>query len=153
MWGAATGVPGQRRPGKALGRWGWLPVLALLALEVVGCNGWIRPVDWSSLGPQRKQQSPFKVISKKGSQVAALNPDDIVRIMQRVGFADEQILELGTELHNALRFSGMAAILYHKETLAVFVAEGDYIRIKSRSGVFNYQISQGQFETPPRGNW
>jgi hypothetical protein len=154
MLGTVTGVQVKRRLGKALGRWGLLLVLAPLALEVVGCNGWFRPVEWAELGPQSKQrQSPFQVVARKSPQVAALSPDDIVRIMQRVGFADEQILELGTELHNALRFSGSAAIVYRKETLAIFAADGDSVRIRSRSGSFNYQISKGQFDTPPRMNW
>jgi hypothetical protein len=154
MLGKVTDVQGKRRLGKALGRWGLLLVMATLALEVVGCNGWIRPVDWSNLSPEKRaERSPFRVVPKQHRQVATLSPDDIVRIMERIGFADEQILELGTDLHNALRFSGMAAITYHKETLAIFAADGDYVRIRSRSSEFNYQISQGQFDTPPRMNW
>jgi hypothetical protein len=123
-----------------------LLVLVPLALEVVGCNGWIRPVDWSDLGPQSKPQaSPFRVIPRKNPQSATLSPDDIVRIMQRVGFQDEQILELGTDLHNAMRLAGSAVVVYKKETLAIFAADGDYVRVRSRSGSFDYQISVGQF--------
>jgi hypothetical protein len=148
-----TGVQAKRRLGTALGRWGLLLILAPLALEVGGCNGWFRPVDWSDLGPERKQQSPFRVVPRKSPQVATLSPEDVVRIMQRVGFADEQILELGTDLHNALRFSGSAAVIYHKEALAIFAADGDYVRIRSRTGSLDYQISSGQFDAAPRMNW
>jgi hypothetical protein len=152
--GTMTGVQ-VRRPARVLGRWSLLLVLASLALEVGGCNGWFRPVEWGTLGPRNKEQqaSPFRVVPRKSAQVATLSPDDIVRIMQRVGFADEQIMELGTDLHNALRFSGMADVFYRKDKLAIFMADGDYVRIRSRSGEFNYQISKGQFDAPPQRNW
>lgn len=154
MLRTVTGVQVKRRLRKALGAWGLLLVLVPLALEAVGCNGWFRPVEWSELGPQSKTpQSPFRVIPRKNMEVVTLSPDDIVRVMQRVGFADEQILDLGTDLHNALRFQGSAVIVYRKETLAIFAADGDYVRIRSRSGSFDYQISKGQFDAPPRMNW
>lgn len=143
---ALSGRPRAQGSRRALGAWGLLLVLVPLALEVVGCNGWVRPVDWSDMGPQSKEQaSPFRIIPRKNLQTAALGPDDIVRVMQRVGFADEQIIELGTELHNAMRIHGSAVIVYKKETLAIFAADGDYVRVRSRSGSFDYQISLGQF--------
>jgi len=122
-----------------------LLVLVPLALEVVGCNGFFRPVDWSNERPEKEQESLFRVHARKSAQVATLSADDIVRIMQRVGFADEQIIELGTPLHNAIRFQGAAVIYYKKEALAMFVADGDYIKIRTRSGSLNYQVSKGQF--------
>jgi len=129
---------------------GTLVLLMSLALEVGGCNGGFRPVEWSELAPPAKpKESPFRVISRKGLEVASLGPQDIVRVMQRIGFADEQILDLGTDLHNALRFAGEAKIVYRKETLALFAVKGDYLRIRSRSGEFAYQISQGQFVDIP----
>ena len=100
MFGAAAGV--LRSP--KLRAWGVLLVLASLALEAGGCGDWFRPVEWPEMGPQSEQKSPFRVVPRRSMEVAALSPDDIVRIMQRVGFADEQVLELGTDLHNALRF-------------------------------------------------
>ncbi len=124
--------------------------LVLLALGVAGCNGWFRPVDWSDKRPE--PQSPFRVIPRHNTQVATLSPDDIVRIMQRVGFRDEQIMELGTSLHNAIRFQGSAVIVYKKETLAIFAADGDFVRVRTRTGDLDYQISKGQFvSAPPRG--
>ncbi|MGE5293980.1 MAG: hypothetical protein ACM3VT_04075 [Solirubrobacterales bacterium] len=129
----------------------WCAVLILmsLALEAGGCSSWFRPVGWNDLeSEERVQQSPFKVVPQKIPQVVSLSSDDIVRIMQRVGFQDEQILELGTDLHNAMRFSGAARIVYKKETLAIFASDGDFVRIRSRSGSFDYQISKGQFVAP-----
>jgi len=124
--------------------------LVLLALGGVGCNGWFRPVDWSDKRPE--PQSPFRVIPRHNTQVATLSPNDVVRIMQRVGFRDEQIMELGTILHNAIRFQGSAVIVYKKETLAIFAADGDFVRVRTRTGDLDYQISKGQFvSAPPRG--
>lgn len=141
----SSSLQARRRLRGSLRVWGILLVLASLALEAGGCGNWFRPVEWSELGPRSEQKSPFRVIARKNMEVAALNPDDIVRVMERVGFADEQILELGTDLHNALRFSGAAAITYKKDTLAVFMIESDYLRIRSQAGAFDYQISKGQF--------
>ncbi len=147
-FGAATGI---LRP-RNLRAWGVLLVLASLALEAGGCGDWFRPVEWPEMGTPSEKKSPFQVIPRKNMEVAMLSPDDIVRIMQRIGFADEQILELGTELHNALRFSGAAAVTYKKEMLAIFAAEGDFLRIQSRSGAFDYQISKGQFVSSAMGD-
>jgi len=123
--------------------------LVLLALGGVGCEGWFRPVDWSDKRPE--PQSPFRVIPRHNTQVATLSPTDVVRIMQRVGFRDEQIMELGTALHNAIRFQGSAVIVYKKETLAIFAADGDFVRVRTRTGDLDYQISKGQFvSSPPR---
>ncbi|GAF75906.1 unnamed protein product, partial [marine sediment metagenome] len=41
------------------------------------------------------------VVVLNNQQVAALDTDDVVRIMQRAGFSDQQILDLGTDLRNA----------------------------------------------------
>lgn len=124
-----------------------LLVLTSLALGVGGCSSWFRPVGWDDELEAGNQapDSPFKVIARKSNQLAALSADDIVRIMQRIGFQDEQILELGTDLHNALRFSGAAAVSYKKKTIAIFAADGDYVHIRSRSASFDYQVSKGQF--------
>lgn len=131
----------------ALRVWGLLLVLTALALQAGGCSNLFRPVGWDDdlEAQSQESQSPFKVVPRKSNQLAALNADDIVRIMQRIGFQDEQILELGTDLHNALRFSGAASVTYKKRTIALFAAEGDYVHIRSRSASFDYQISKGQF--------
>jgi len=133
--------PGLRTLGFAL-------ALSLAAVTAIGCNNGIKPVTWTELGPRNDQQKPksqFRVVAKKNLSIAVLRPADVVRIMRRVGFADEQILELGTDLANALRFSGAAEVFYRKDKLAIFVSDGDFLRIRSRVGAFDYQISTGQF--------
>jgi hypothetical protein len=132
---------------------GILLALGLLALGTAGCNGLLRPISWSGLGSQQKkakpQESPFQVIPRKHTVVATLSPDDVVRIMERVGFADEQILELGTDLHNALRFSGAAEIVYRKDPLALFMVSDEHVQIRSRSGTFEYDLTRGRFVPTP----
>ncbi len=137
---------------RTLRMWGMVLILASLALEAGGCSSWFRPVQWDNglEAESQEPESPFKVVARKSNQLAALSADDVVRIMQRIGFQDEQILELGTDLHNALRFSGAASVVYKKKTIAIFAADGDYVRIRSRSASFDYQVSQGQFVNSAR---
>lgn len=147
---ASSGLHARGRSRRGLRAWGLALVLTLAAVAAIGCNNGIRPVTWTELGPrgEKKSQSLFRVVAKKNMSVATLGPGDVVRIMRRVGFADEQVLELGTDLHNALRFSGAAEIFYRKDKLAIFVSDGDLVRIRSRSGAFDYEISNGQFISP-----
>jgi len=145
---ARSGQPAKRRLRHGLRTLGLALVLSLAAVVAMGCNSGIRPVTWAELGPRNDQQKPksqFQVVAKRNLNVAVLRPADVVRIKRRVGFADEQILELGTDLANALRFSGAAEVFYRKDKLAIFVSDGDFLRIRSRVGAFDYQISTGQF--------
>jgi len=145
----ATSRPGlhaSSRSRQALRAWGLGLLLMLLALEGAGCSNWFKPVAWPELGAKSNKQPEalFRVVPKKSMGSANLKPEDIVRIMQRVGFADEQILDLGTDLHNALLFSGAAEIFYQKTKLAIFVADANLVRIRSRASSFDYDVSTGQ---------
>jgi hypothetical protein len=75
-----------------------------------------------------------------------LNADDIVRIMQRVGFSDQQILDLGPDLYNALRRSG-AANVYSGERLEMIMAvNNQQVQIQSTArGTFFYDLARGRF--------
>ncbi|MEN6428172.1 MAG: hypothetical protein ABFE13_22715 [Phycisphaerales bacterium] len=147
---APSGLRARGHSRHDLRAWGLVLVLTLVAMEAMGCNNGIRPVTWTELGPRNdgKPRSLFRVVAQRNLSVAILKPADVVRIMRRVGFADEQVLELGTDLHNALRFSGAAEVFYRKDKLAIFVSDGDFVRIRSRSGAFDYQVSTGQFVSP-----
>jgi len=148
---ASSGPHAERHSRHVVRAKGLVLILTLLAMGTIGCQNWFRPVTWTELGPreQKKPQSLFQVVGKKNMSVASLAPDDIVRIMQRVGFADEQILDLGTNLHNALRFSGAAEITYRRQKLAIFAIDGDYVRIQSHAGTFDYEISSHRFVSAP----
>lgn len=145
---APSGLSARRDSRHGLRMLGLALALSLAAVMATGCNNGIKPVTWTELGPRNEQQKPksqFRVVAKRNLSMAVLRPSDVVRIMRRVGFADEQILDLGTDLHNALRFSGAAEVYYRKDKLAIFVSDGDFLRIRSRVGAFDYQISTGQF--------
>ncbi|MBP7050831.1 MAG: hypothetical protein KBE65_07445 [Phycisphaerae bacterium] len=129
--------------------WALRLVLMLLAVQAAGCQNWFRPVEWPELGSRDGQQrSPYRVVPKQSMSTASLVPDDIVAIMRRIGFMDEQVLELGTDLHNALRFTGAAEIFYNKEKLAIFIADGSLVRVRSKMGSADYDVANHRFVSP-----
>ena len=91
-------------------------LLALLAFGVVSCAA----------------HRGFEVIPVNYEEVLTLSSDDIVRVMRRAGFTDNQILEYGTDLHDALSRSGAAQIKISKTLQAVFAINGDAVYISSR---------------------
>ncbi len=153
-------------PPKALWRVG-VPLLVLvpLVLEGVGCHGGIKPVAWSELGAANKpkEENPpappskpgkaskqskegLRVVARSTTQVARLSPNDIVRIMRRIGFDDQQILDLGTDLYNALRLSGGAEVYFGKRVEMIFAVQNGQIQIQSTTrGSFVYDLAKGGF--------
>ena len=139
---------------------GALIVLVPLALEVAGC----RPVEWAELGSGSSREEPrwegrsesqpgrrtstegLRIVARSGREVVRLSPDDVIRIMQRVGFSDDQILDLGPDLYNALLQSGAAEVLYGRRTEMIFVVSNRQVRIQSHSrGTFVYDVLMQQF--------
>jgi len=102
-------------------------LLALLAFGVVSCA-----------------QKGFEVIPLNHQEVLTLSSDDIVRVMRRAGFSDNQILGYGTDLHDALSRSGAAQIKIDKRLQAVFAINGDSVYISTRlRGNFIYNVKTG----------
>jgi len=102
-------------------------LLALLAFGVVSCA-----------------QRGFEVIPLNHQEILTLTSDDIVRVMRRAGFSDNQILEYGTDLHDALSRSGAAQIKINKRLQAVFAINGDSVYISTRlRGNFIYNVKTG----------
>ena len=102
-------------------------LLALLTVGVVSCA-----------------QRGFEVIPLNHQEVLTLSSDDIVRVMRRAGFSDNQILEYGTDLHDALAHSGAAQIKIDKRLQAVFAINGDSVYISTRlRGNFIYNVKTG----------
>ncbi len=134
-------------------------LLVSVVLEVSGCRA--EPVEWSELGSggrrstaNQTSQTPrsprqirgIQIVPQSNQEVADLSSDDIVRIMRRVGFPDDLILELGGEMHSALRSSGAARVLDKKTVEAILRINGRYVYITSRSrGTFIYDPATGQF--------
>jgi hypothetical protein len=79
---------------------------------------------------------------------ADLSAEAILRIMERVGFSDAQILQLGPALHRALQTQGAAEIKLGKKTEMAFGVNGERLFITSRTrGTFVYNITSGRFGT------
>jgi len=137
-------------------------LLAVLAFGAVGCKA--QPAQWSELGSggERQQQPPrqsqrqperrqgsIRIEAQTNREVADLNPDDVVRIMRRIGFTDAQILDMGTDMHETLLVSGGARVVNGQETEALLRVNGMQVYIRSRSrGSFVYDLGYGQFVTP-----
>ncbi|MBT3202581.1 MAG: hypothetical protein HN350_21995 [Phycisphaerales bacterium] len=100
------------------------------------------------------------VISLANRDIAALTSDDIVRVMWRAGFSDEQIIEIGTDLRNCLASTGGAKILigdkadlfltigenHGKKVEAMFSVDGDFLHGTSRRrGHFIYNLKTETF--------
>lgn len=111
-----------------------LLLLALLALGVVGCSS-IRSM-FRSKG--------FEVIPVSNRNVLDLSADDVVQVMRRAGFSDNQILELGTDVHDGMLWSGAVQIKLKDKVEAVFAANGDDVYIGTRlRGNFIYNMNTG----------
>jgi len=103
-------------------------LLALLALNISGCTG----------------NRGFEILPLNNQNVLTLSSDDIVRVMRRAGFSDNQILQYGENLHLALSQYGAAQIKIRKQIQAVFAINGDAVYISSRAtGNFIYNTKTG----------
>jgi hypothetical protein len=103
-------------------------LLALLALGINGCTG----------------NRGFEIFPLNNQNVLTLSSDDIVRVMRRAGFNDNQILQHGEDLHLALSQYGAAQIKIQKKIQAVFAINGDAVYISSRAtGNFIYNTKTG----------
>jgi hypothetical protein len=106
-----------------------LLLLALLASGVVGCMSYDRG---------------FEVVPVSNRNVISLSSDDVVRIMRRAGFSDEQILDIGAAVHNGMLTSGAVQIKLNNKVEVVFAANGDDVYIGTRlRGNFIYNVKTG----------
>jgi hypothetical protein len=106
-----------------------LLLLTLLASGVVGCMHRARG---------------FEVIPVGNRSVIELSSDDVVQVMRRAGFSDDQILELGTDVHDGLLRSGAVQVKLDDKVEVVFAASGDDVYIGTRlRGNFIYNVNTG----------
>ncbi len=74
----------------------------------------------------------FEIFPLNNQNVLTLSSDDIVRVMRRAGFTDNQILQHGEDLYLALAQYGAAQIKIRRRPEAVFAINGDAVYISSR---------------------
>jgi len=86
----------------------------------------------------------FQVVPVGSRDVAVMSSDDVVRVMRRSGFSDEQIVELGTQVRNALLLSGAVEIKRGKIIEAIFAVNDNSLFITTRlRGNFIYNVENG----------
>lgn len=94
-------------------------------------------------------RSGIKVIPAPNQDVLVLTADEVVLIMQRVGFSNEQIQKYGWPVCDALARSGAVRILVDGQVEAAFAVKGDEVFISSRSrGQHIYNINTGWVNAP-----
>ena len=99
-------------------------LLAILALAITGCAA-----------PEHHRVESFD----NRDQRLDLNAEDVVHAMRRAGFTDEQIVELGPAVRNALAVQGGARIRGGRFTDALFIASnGDLYGASKEHGSFRY---------------
>ena len=109
-----------------------LPSLALtimLAMWLVGCAS----------GPSSTRPHVLSMVNR---DVAALSAHDVAVCMRQAGFSDEQILEAGPTLRNALATAGSAQLRVGKHVQAIFAVDGDHLYVSSRQrGTFIHPLT------------
>lgn len=107
------------------GRLELVPAVFLLVLLGAGCA-----------------QPPHRVVATPSEHVIALHADDVVLLMQRSGFSNEEILELGTSVRNNLARTGGARVHIEETAEAIYsVYDGVVHAATRRRGSFVYDPS------------
>ena len=125
-----------------------LLLLSLISSGVVGCGftgGFTKGLG-SLTSRSRSKQAGLQVTPLSNQDVITLSADDIVALMRRAGFSDQQIWELGTDLRNALLVSGAAQVRLKDKVEAIFAVHKEYVFITTRlRGSFIYDVNAGGF--------
>lgn len=88
-----------------------------------------------------------RVVPLGNQTVAALTADDVARILRRAGFGHEQIVEMGTDVRNALSTTGAAKVRVGEKVEAIFAVNGHSIQGTSRRrGSFSYDFEANEFD-------
>lgn len=115
---------------------GWIIILLLLTFSAVGCAN-------------TTAHTKFQVIPLSNQNIADLSAKDIIQVMRRAGFSDEQILELGADLRDGLSMSGAAQVKIGDKVEVVFAVHSDCVYISTRlRGNFIYNMKGGWVGSP-----
>jgi hypothetical protein len=107
----------------------------LLTLAVAGCE---------HSEAYSRANSKLKIVPVSNRDIATLSANDVIEIMRRAGFSDEQILQLGPDLQKGLAESGAAHFRVGNKLEAIFAVNGDYVHITTRlRGSFVYDMKKG----------
>lgn len=90
-----------------------------------------------------------QVMGIPNQMAAALTADDVVPMMRRAGFTDEQILEYGPDLRNLLATSGAAQIRIGDKVEAIFAVDESRLNVSTRShGNFSLPLAPASVAPP-----
>jgi len=98
-------------------------------------------------------QSDLELMPLSNRDIIALSAQDVVEIMRRAGFSDEQIVRLGTDMRNDLALYGAVQVKTPDSAKieATFAVRDHCIYISTRlRGSFIYSIKSGWLNTPPQ---
>ena len=75
-----------------------------------------------------------------------LAPDDVIRLMQRTGFSDDQIVQIGPDLYEGLAQTGAVQIRVGPKVEAIFLVDGQCVIGTSRkTGHVTYDTETAGF--------
>lgn len=112
-------------------RCAWL--ILILALGIEGCAS------------TDSYSSKLRITPLNNKNTITLSADDVVLMMRRVGLSDEQILKLGTDVHDSLSRFGAAQLEVGGKVEAIFAVNDGFVYIATRSrGTFIYNAKTGQ---------
>jgi hypothetical protein len=108
-----------------------LVVLSTAAVWVCGCG-----------------EKPLRVVPVPSRQVKALTADDIIQVMSRAGFSDEQIIEFGPAIRGGLLNSGAVQVRQGDFVEAVFAVNDNFVYVSTRMrGSFIYNTQTNGYHT------
>ena len=118
------------------------------ALVASGCRP--EPASWPEIGTelerQESQDREIRIDAQSNKETAKLSADDIIGVMEKIGFTPEQILDFGPALHDALLRSGAARVMVGKRVEAILRVKGRLLFIRSNSrGSFIYDLEKSRF--------
>ncbi len=89
-------------------------------------------------------RSGIKIVPVPSQDILELMPDEVILILQRIGFSNDQIREYGWPVREGLARSGAVRIMVDGAAEAGLAIKGDEVFINSRSrGMHIYNINTG----------
>lgn len=106
-------------------------VTLLLLMSLGGCLG-----------------SKINIVPGNGAEVMTLRPDEVVTIMKRAGYSDNQIYDHGFEVHEALARVGEAIIEVNGKKETRFLIQGDQVYVQTLKGWYLYNVNTSSWVNP-----
>ncbi|MGA2914408.1 MAG: hypothetical protein ABSE89_00050 [Sedimentisphaerales bacterium] len=108
----------------------------VLALGITGC---------ASSTASKSSSEELRLTPLNNKSTIMLSADNVVKMMRQVGFTDEQILELGSRMHDGLLLSGAVQLEIGNKIEAIFAVNENYVYIATRiRGTFIYDVKNNR---------